>query len=131
MLPAVAGILAANPECAPSQDETTVIHCVGCRKTVRQNAGQGGQNASAPRNSQKKPWSSRSTAFALRRCRSLRNSNLSWLDVLGLRQSQRQNALLDLGADFVSIDGRVELEGPPEVLTARLMMHQRALNCGQ
>lgn len=61
----------------------------------------------------------------------LRNGDLPGLDVLGLRQSQRQDALLDLGPDPISINGRVELKRAPEIIAARFVMDQRPVNCGQ
>src|SRR4051812_42721069 len=62
---------------------------------------------------------------------SLRDSDLARLNVLGFGQSQRHETLIDLRADFFSIDGWIDLECAPEIFRTRFAMNQRSLHHGK
>src|SRR5204862_4761427 len=62
---------------------------------------------------------------------SLRNGDLSRLDVLCFRQSQFDQALVDLRTDLVCVDRWVEFEPAPEIFQARFAMDQRSFHSGK
>src|SRR6266576_1627677 len=54
----------------------------------------------------------------------LRNSDLARFDMFRLRQCQTHDALIDLCADFIRIDRRIELERAPIIFRTRFAMNQ-------
>src|SRR6476659_1800357 len=60
----------------------------------------------------------------------LSDRDFARLDLLRLRQSQAHDALLDLRADLVGIDRRIELERTPEIFRARFAVEQSAFDGG-
>jgi hypothetical protein len=59
---------------------------------------------------------------------SLRYGDLARFDLLRFRQGQRHDALLDLRADFASVDRGIELKRAPEILRARFAVEERAFD---
>src|SRR5205814_8943146 len=60
----------------------------------------------------------------------LRHGDFARLDVLGFGQSQRYKALLDLGADFVGVDRRIQLKCASEIVRTRFVMNQGSRTVG-
>src|SRR5437763_5235128 len=84
----------------------------------------------AKRKETKRPQTLRLAAFAVpaKKMDRLGNSDLARLYLLRFRQSQSDDALLNLRADLAGIDRRIELEGAAEIFRARFPMDERTFN---